>query len=106
VTVAYTRYGDANLDRVVNLDDFNRLAANFGSANAVWTQGDFNYDGNVNLQDFNRLASNFGLSAAEPEVTPQDWSALAAAVPEPAASLSAIVTAMLPVLRRRSVHNR
>jgi hypothetical protein len=81
--VAFTRYGDANLDRVVNLDDFNRLAANFGSTSATWAQGDFTYDGRVNLDDFNRLAGNFGLSAAGAHVTPQEWFQLASAVPEP-----------------------
>jgi hypothetical protein len=87
VLLRLTRYGDANLDGQVNLQDFNRLASNFGATgSSVWTQGDFTYDGNVNLQDFNRLASNFGLSAAGPQVTPEDWSALASAVPEPGAS--------------------
>jgi hypothetical protein len=43
-----------------------------------------NYDGQTNLTDFNLLASNFGLSATGPNLTPQDWSNLAAAVPEPA----------------------
>ena len=85
VLLRYTRYGDADLDGVVNLNDFNRLAANFGlSAGARWSQGDFNYDGVVNLNDFNRLAANFGQSAGDPIATPEDWSALAAAVPEPA----------------------
>ena len=93
-----TRYGDANLDAAVNLADFNRLAAHFGSSAAVWCDGDFNYDGNVNLEDFNRLAGNFGLSAAGPEVTPQDWAALAAAVPEPCASLVTVLA--MPSLRR------
>jgi len=98
--VAFTRYGDANLDRVVNLNDFNRLAANFGSTSAVWSQGDFTYDGVVNLDDFNRLAANFGLSAAGTEVTPGDWAALAAAVPEP---LAPALVAALPLLRRRNL---
>jgi Ca2+-binding RTX toxin-like protein len=75
-----TRYGDASLDGIVNLSDFNRLAGNFGSANGQWNQGDFTYDGMVNLSDFNRLAANFGISAAGPAVTPADWAALAAAV--------------------------
>ena len=44
--------------------------------------------GTVNLNDFNLMAANFGLSAAGPSVTPQDWSALAAAVPEPAGGLA------------------
>jgi hypothetical protein len=55
--------GDANLDRTVNLTDFNQLAANFGQAGKSWHQGDFNYDGTANLTDFNLLAGNFGASA-------------------------------------------
>ena len=102
VLVAYTRYGDANLDGQVNLQDFNRLANAFGATGtAVWTQGDFNYDGNVNLQDFNRLALNFGLSAGGPSVTPQDWSDLAAAIPEPALGSGAAALALATLRRRR-----
>ena len=96
-----TRLGDANLDGTVNLTDFNRLASNFGSTTAVWTQGDFNHDGQVNLTDFNRLASNFGLSASGPEVTPEDWSALAGAVPEPGSLALAYVGLGWTVCRRR-----
>ena len=61
VVVRYARYGDANLDGTVNLNDFNRLAANFGAgADRTWSQGNFNFDENVNLSDFNLLAANFG----------------------------------------------
>ena len=106
VIVRTTRYGDANLDGLVNLSDFNRLAANFGSTSGVWSQGDFNYDSNVNLSDFNRLAANFGLSAAGPTVTPGDWSRLGAAVPEPAlagvAGICALAAAARPRRRRRA----
>ena len=102
VLVAYTRYGDANLDGQVNLQDFNRLASAFGTTGtAVWTQGDFNYDGNVNLQDFNRLAANFGQSAAGPTVTPQDWSNLAAAIPEPSVGIAAALLGLAVARRRR-----
>jgi hypothetical protein len=101
VLARLTRYGDANLDGVVNLQDFNRLAANFGQADKFWHHGDFNYDGNVNLQDFNRLASNFGLSAAGPEVTSGDWAALAAVVPEPAPFLAFGVAASAAMCSRR-----
>jgi hypothetical protein len=89
--VRYTRYGDSDLNGTVNLADFNALAANFGQTNRVWSQGDFNYDGTVNLTDFNALAVNFGLSAAGPEVSPQDWAALASAVPEPTTALLLLV---------------
>ena len=87
VLIGLARYGDANLDGAVNLSDFNRLAANFGQSGKLWTDGDSTYDGIVNLNDFNRLAANFGLSAAGSEVIPEDWAALASAVPEPGSFL-------------------
>jgi hypothetical protein len=62
--IRYTRDGDANLDGMVTLADFNRLASSFGVAGRIWTQGDFNYDGLVSLIDFNVLAANFGQSAS------------------------------------------
>jgi hypothetical protein len=101
VIVATIRTGDANLDGIVNLADFNRLASNFGGVSGkVWSQGDFNYDGQTNLTDFNLMAGNFGLSATGPDVTPQDWSNLAAAVPEPSAA-GLLFAAMMSFSRRR-----
>ena len=64
IVIRVARYGDADLSGNVNLSDFNRLAANFGSNNAFWFSGDFNFDSIVNLIDFNLLAANFGLSAS------------------------------------------
>jgi phosphoheptose isomerase len=52
--------GDADNDGIVNLSDFNTLAANFGQRPRTFSQGDFNYDGTVNLSDFNLLAARFG----------------------------------------------
>jgi hypothetical protein len=83
VLARYTRFGDADLNGVVNLDDFNRLAANFGQSGKFWHQGDFNFNGIVNLDDFNKLAANFGLIAGPGGPTPEDWSMLATRVPEP-----------------------
>jgi hypothetical protein len=100
VLVRFTRFGDADLNGVVNLLDFNRLAASFGSSGATWSGGDFNYDSTVNLLDFNLLAGNFGLSASPDGPTPQDWAALAAAVPEPVAlPLVMICTAAIFISR-------
>jgi autotransporter-associated beta strand protein len=84
LVIAYTRLGDSNLDRTINLTDFNNLSLHFGASSATWFAGDFNYDALVNLLDFNLLAANFGLSAgADGVVDPSDWAALASVVPEP-----------------------
>jgi hypothetical protein len=101
VLLRFTRYGDANVDGQVNLADFNRLASNFGG-NGNWIEGDFNYDGIINLSDFNRLAANFGLQAGPDGPTPDDWAALASAIPEPgAAAVTVLGAALLGRQRRR-----
>jgi hypothetical protein len=74
-SVLFRKVGDATLDGIVNLDDFNRLAANFGQIGG-WRQGDFNNDGQVNLGDFDLLAAHFGAA-----------SGMAGALPEPGMSL-------------------
>jgi hypothetical protein len=55
----------------------------------------------VNLSDFNRLAGNFGLAAIDHEPTPQDWSNLSAAVPEPSSLLLSGVPALAGMRMRR-----
>jgi hypothetical protein len=62
--LTHTLYGDADLNRTVNLGDFNRLAASFGQSARRWSHGDFDYNGSVNLSDFNRLAASFGQTLA------------------------------------------
>jgi len=108
VLIRFTRYGDADLNGVVNSDDFNMLATNFGTAGNLWSEGNFNYDalGTVNSDDFNLLATNFGLSATGPEgtVTPQDWANLAAAVPEP--SMSVLLFTLLTLCSPRACSRR
>jgi hypothetical protein len=101
VLLKFTRFGDADFSGNVNLNDFNRLAANFGASGRDWSGGDFNYDGLVNLSDFNLLAANFGLSASPGGPTPEDWSTLASTVPEPCA-LGVLGIGLLLARRRRS----
>lgn len=56
--VRFTRYGDADLNRTVDISDFARLAANFNTP-SVWAKGNFNYDASTSIGDFAMLASNF-----------------------------------------------
>jgi autotransporter-associated beta strand protein len=95
VTVAYTFYGDGNLDGTVNTGDFNALAANFNATGKSWVDGDFNYDGIVNALDFNAVASNFGSTLPAPALS----QGLGTLVPEP--GMLALAAVGLLALRRR-----
>ena len=75
LTIAYTLYGDANLDGTVNGGDLNTVLSNFQQT-GVWAQGDFNYDGTVNGADLNMVLSNF-----------QQHVSVTGAVPEPSSLL-------------------
>lgn len=97
--------GDANLDNLVNSDDFNILATSFGLTGQSWTTGDFTDNGLVDSDDFNLLAINFGLSASAGGPTAQDWADLAAAVPEPTTSLMIVLAAAGTARRRRRASN-
>jgi hypothetical protein len=111
--IAYTLYGDINLDGVVNGNDFAILASHFGhTVTGGWEQGDLNYDGTVNGNDFALLAGNFGKTATGTAVTlpASQWAALdsfAAAhglqsdVPEPTTATLAIATTLALFARKR-----
>jgi hypothetical protein len=62
LTVHVPYPGDANGDDMVNSDDFNLLATNFGRAGRGVQHGDFNFNGVVDSDDFNILATRFGTS--------------------------------------------
>ena len=93
VLIRYTYYGDANLDKTVDLTDFTFLASNFNGTGKVWNQGDFNYDGAVDLTDFTLLASNFN------QTLPDE--ALGANVPEPQTLALAAAIGFIAARRRR-----
>lgn len=67
--------GDATLDGIVDISDFNIWNANKFTAPAAWCRGDFNVDGNVDISDFNIWNAR--------KFTSSD----AAAVPEPVVGL-------------------
>jgi arabinogalactan endo-1,4-beta-galactosidase len=113
IEIKFTLYGDANLDGVVNGDDFTILASNLGQQVSGWDQGDFNYDGVVSGDDFTLLVANLGQQANGAALTlpAADYAAidafaaangLMADVPEPgSAALLATAAIGLCAIRRR-----
>ncbi len=81
--------GDANLDGVVDVSDFNSWNGNKFTENASWCNGDFTGDGFVDVADFN-LWNMHKFQSADPP----------AAVPEPG-SLALMVIGMVAFFARR-----
>ena len=62
VLVRSTLYGDADLNRVVNGPDLQRLLGSFGrGAGVTWADGDFNFDGVAKPDDFDLLFARYGV---------------------------------------------
>src|SRR5207253_8074627 len=58
VLVKYTYGGDANLDGLINVDDYGRIDFNVGMGTGGWFNGDFNYDGKINVDDYGIIDYN------------------------------------------------
>jgi hypothetical protein len=70
VEIRYTRMGDANLDRVVDVTDALLMARHYLASGApTWDVGNFNYDTIINLSDATLLQKNWG-GTATGSVTP------------------------------------
>ena len=84
---------DIDLDRDVDLTDFNGLAVNFspGSSAGLFSTGDSDGDGDVDLSDYNALAGSFD---------PTGYGG-AVAVPEPVSLILLSVGGVLVLSRRR-----
>ena len=94
----YTYNGDANLDGIINADDYFRIDQGFLTqpANPSYRQGDFNYDGRVNADDYFLIDYAF-LAQGQPLA---GGVLQAVAVPEPGlASIGAL--AVMGLLGRR-----
>ena len=80
--------GDTDLDRDIDLGDYNRLATNFNPSGTYapygWRAGNFDGNGNIDLTDYNALASNFH---------PLGYGS--APVPEPSTALLALLGMLL-----------
>jgi hypothetical protein len=98
VLVKYTYNGDANLDGLINADDYFRIDSGFLAQppNPAYDQGDFNYDGLINADDYFLIDSAFlGQSGTLSEALG------AVAVPEPGLALAAPALLVLWRPRRR-----
>ena len=91
--------GNINNDSVVNIEDLQILADNFGSANASWLTGDMNHDNLVGMDDLQILADNYNAGTGGPVgISLQEAKALAG-IPEPS-TLLLVTWAGLVCLRR------
>jgi len=73
--LADTLFGDADLDKDVDIGDFLLLSSSFGQ-DAGWNAGDFLGDGTVGFDDFLELSNQFGNStnvATAPEPSFRAW---------------------------------
>jgi hypothetical protein len=112
VLVRYTLTGDANLDGAVDFLDLAKLAQSYNSdisaqTQSWWNRGDFNGDGAVDFLDLAKLAQNYntalpGAPIPSPSASFQaDLATAFASVPEPSATLLAVVATCGMMLRRR-----
>ena len=59
ILVKFTYYGDADLNGVVNFDDYSRTDSGFNTGGNTWFQGDFDYNGIVNFDDYSLIDAAF-----------------------------------------------
>ena len=59
ILVKYTWNGDANLDGVINADDYFLIDSNYIPQKRGWYNGDFNYDSVINADDYFLIDSAF-----------------------------------------------
>jgi hypothetical protein len=59
VLVKYTYYGDADLNGVVNFDDYARIDGGFNTGGSTWFTGDFDYNNQVNFDDYALIDLSF-----------------------------------------------
>jgi Dockerin type I domain/PEP-CTERM motif len=64
VLVKYTFNGDANMDGVVNGDDYTLIDNGFNTQATGWRNGDFNYDGVINGDDYLLIDNTFNFEGS------------------------------------------
>ena len=82
--------GDADLNNIVNFEDFVALSNNFNLTNAGWSGGDFDFNNLTNFEDFVGLSNNFGATLPS-----------GASVPEPGTLITLAGVALCALRLRR-----
>jgi hypothetical protein len=101
VLIAYTFYGDANLDGLVDISDLARLANNWLAA-GDWSDGDFDYNGIVDAADLGLLGTNWdALADSSFEEALTSLALPTSAVPEPAVAYALVLAAIAALTARR-----
>ncbi|MCY2954747.1 MAG: PEP-CTERM sorting domain-containing protein [Planctomycetota bacterium] len=95
VLVKYTWNGDANLDGIINADDYFLVDSGFISQRGTYQHGDFNYDGIVNADDYFLIDSAY---IAQSAVLSHSHSPIP--VPEPASLFGFAVASLFALTRR------
>lgn len=60
LSISTHKRGDANGDGKVDAIDLNRLATNWGKANAALSEGNFDESGSIDAIDLNIIATSWG----------------------------------------------
>ncbi len=79
ISVAYTVYGDTNLDGTTNFTDFSKFLSKYNQP-GVWADGDTNYDGIVNFADLSKMLSTYNRSIGTLTPAPEPSSAAMLAI--------------------------
>ena len=59
VLVKYTYLGDANLDGIINGDDYFAIDAGYASQSTGYVHGDFDYNGRIDADDYFAIDSRY-----------------------------------------------
>jgi endonuclease/exonuclease/phosphatase family metal-dependent hydrolase len=101
VLVAYTYYGDANLDGTVDGSDYSLIDNGFINNLTGWFNGDFNYDGVIDGSDYALIDNSFNQQGVQLDAAlSTSQIASTEAVPEPAA-MSLLMLGIGGLSRRR-----
>ncbi|MBE3070943.1 MAG: PEP-CTERM sorting domain-containing protein, partial [Planctomycetes bacterium] len=104
ILLKFTYWGDANLDGVIDANDYDRIDKYylFPPAVMTWGHGDFNYDGVIDANDYDKIDKAYLFQAAPLGAATADLSAPAPVpTPEPATLALLALGAAATLARRR-----